>query len=314
MKTQQALMVFSILLVGLILYSLFNIFKSQNEPQPMIEGLISGDFNGENRASGVYAYTGTNYDNYNHYSGSSVPTVYYGKDGEIVKIIESNNFYSILVTDKSGKTETFTVDVKRYNLGRSKMYDNDGKIIIYKSPNKDTAIIRKKSDGDYKVIVTKNGKKTVYNYRNQITYDTEQINRGRDIERSDKKSPNYFPPGFFPNQSNRHSHFGNNGFSNMRNTNSSYMNSLPEGIPRSQIKPGQEDLYILKSEVVPPVCPACPIVCPKLTDSAKKCPPCPPCARCPEPSFECKKVPNYNAANNEYLPVPVVNDFSTFGM
>ena len=49
-------MVFSILLVGLILYSLFNIFKSQNEPQPMIEGLISGDFNGENRASGVYAY------------------------------------------------------------------------------------------------------------------------------------------------------------------------------------------------------------------------------------------------------------------
>ena len=48
-------------------------------------------------------------------------------------------------------------------------------------------------------------------------------------------------------------------------------------------------------------------------DSKKDtCPPCPPCARCPEPSFECKKVPNYNSANDDYLPRPVVNDFSSF--
>jgi hypothetical protein len=79
------------------------------------------------------------------------------------------------------------------------------------------------------------------------------------------------------------------------------------------IPPGQEDLYILKSEVVPPVCPVCPTsaACPK---EEKKCPPCPAPARCPEPSFECKKIPNYNAINNQYLPVPVLNDFSTFGM
>jgi hypothetical protein len=91
-----------------------------------------------------------------------------------------------------------------------------------------------------------------------------------------------------------------------------YSNSLPPGIPRNMIPPGQEDLYILKSEVVPPVCPACPTssACPR----EEKCPPCPACARCPEPSFECKKVPNYNAINNTYLPVPVLNDFSTFGM
>ena len=42
--------------------------------------------------------------------------------------------------------------------------------------------------------------------------------------------------------------------------------------------------------------------------------PCPPCARCPEPSFDCKKVPNYSSTNSEYLPVPVLNDFSQFGM
>lgn len=72
--------------------------------------------------------------------------------------------------------------------------------------------------------------------------------------------------------------------------------------------------YVLKSEIVPPVCPKCPDSrsCPR----PKPCPACPPCARCPEPSFECKKVPNYNAINassvNGNLPMPQLNSFSTF--
>ena len=91
-----------------------------------------------------------------------------------------------------------------------------------------------------------------------------------------------------------------------------YSSALPSGVPASQIPPGQEDLYILKSEIVPPVCPACPksSACPR----QEPCPPCPACARCPEPAFECKKVPNYNAISDQYLPQPVLNDFSQFGM
>ena len=83
-----------------------------------------------------------------------------------------------------------------------------------------------------------------------------------------------------------------------------------QGVPRNQIPQGDEDLYILKSEVVPPVCPACPqsSACPR----EKPCPACPPCARCPEPAFECKKVPNYSSQDNRYLPKPVLNDFSAF--
>lgn len=80
---------------------------------------------------------------------------------------------------------------------------------------------------------------------------------------------------------------------------------------KSQIPKGDEDLYILKSEIVPPVCPVCPSVtpCPN-----KPAPPCPPCGRCPESPFECKKVPNYSNNANGFLPMPVLNDFSTFGM
>lgn len=88
--------------------------------------------------------------------------------------------------------------------------------------------------------------------------------------------------------------------------------ALPAGVPASQIPPGQEDMYILKSEIVPPVCPMCPqaAACPR----QEKCPPCPACARCPEPAFECKKVPNYASSNDNYLPRPIMSDFSQFGM
>lgn len=79
-----------------------------------------------------------------------------------------------------------------------------------------------------------------------------------------------------------------------------YENAMDSGVQSKDIPNGQEDLYILKSKVVPPVCPKCPDVINKC-EGNKKPPPCPPCGRCPEPSFECKKVPNYS----------IVNDYST---
>jgi hypothetical protein len=97
---------------------------------------------------------------------------------------------------------------------------------------------------------------------------------------------------------------------------SKYSSSLPKGIPASQIPAGQEDLYILKSQVVPPVCPACP-ACNASKSSSQgenKCSPCPAPQRCPEPAFECKKVTKYNALDQQYLPQPVISDFSSFGM
>ena len=61
------------------------------------------------------------------------------------------------------------------------------------------------------------------------------------------------------------------------------------------------DLYILKSEIVPPVCPKCPDVCPKKA----KCPPCPPCGRCPSAPFKCKSVPNYDMSEEDLMPSPL---------
>lgn len=81
-------------------------------------------------------------------------------------------------------------------------------------------------------------------------------------------------------------------------------------VKREDIPEGDENLYMLKSKIVPPVCPKCPdsAVCPR----SKPCPACPPCARCPEPAFTCKKVPNYRSQNQSELPMPMLNTFAAF--
>ena len=88
--------------------------------------------------------------------------------------------------------------------------------------------------------------------------------------------------------------------------------STPQTSDSTQSNQSVDDQYILKSQIVPPVCPKCPDAasCPR----PKPCPPCAPCARCPEPAFECKKVPSYQGGPYPMMPKPVLNDFSQFGM
>jgi hypothetical protein len=113
----------------------------------------------------------------------------------------------------------------------------------------------------------------------------------------------YNPSSFYSSQND--STYG----TSVNNSNSQYNSSLPQGIPASKIPPGQENLYILKSQIVPPVCPVCPA--PSASYSKKsKCAPCPACERCPEPSMICKAVPNYNAISQDKLPTAMLNGFS----
>ena len=129
------------------------------------------------------------------------------------------------------------------------------------------------------------------------------------------------------NNQNNNNQNNNNQNNNQNNNNIQPSNSMPgtiapgtQGIPGSQIPTGQEDMYILRSQVVPPVCPACPpvLACPSKgrcppCPAPQPVPPCPPCARCPEPAFTCKKVPDYKSpAVPGVLPRPILNDFSQF--
>jgi hypothetical protein len=269
------------------------------------------------------------YDNYNHYSGSSSPitngTTFYGMDGDTATISTNSNGQQTINLNQTGSNTptTFTQSAQNSNLFNGPMgfsaiivTTNQGPTIQFNLPNGTTQVFTQTPNTNTNSSTVTSSQyfgstgtpiqASPYHYayqqgqgqgQGQGTYGQGTYGQGT-YSQSTPYSSNSYTSTPYSSTSN--------------NSSNVYANSLPQGIPASQIPPGQEDLYILKSEVVPPVCPACPTsaACPR----QEKCPPCPACARCPEPSFECKKVPNYNAINDKYLPEPVLNDFSQFGM
>jgi hypothetical protein len=276
----------------------------------------------------------TSYDNYNHYNQTSYPTKYYGPNGTTATVINTSGTYTLAITETNGTTTIYNVENPS-----SKSPDDMSTVskTTFYGQNGGTAKVATDNNGNYIVMVTQpDGTATVYtvtNTQNTIVPPPQQPT---------SQSSNYNPS---QNYSNYEEDSGDEY--------EEYDNEPPSscsGIPK-----GQEDLYILKSQIVPPVCPACP-GCgnaltpppvdpyashpqqpPQETDSftpsispstssysplppssgnnSEKCPPCPACARCPEPSFECKKVPNYSSTgSSQFLPMPVVSDFSSFGM
>lgn len=252
--------------------------------------------------------TVANYDNYNHYNGTSYPSIFYGPNGGTAKVNQTPNNNTVVVTNKNGTTEIYYIDKN----------GTDPNISTYYGSNGGSAKIITDSNGKQAIeITTPNGSKIVYGGDDVYTYDSQddtinQYDVNNNTTGSDINASTYYGP--YGGQATTVTGPSGNTYSSYDS--SAYYNSLPPGVPRSQIPSGDEDLYILKSQVVPPVCPKCPDPIVQSSDNfdVNKCPPCPPCARCPEPAFDCVKRPNYNAFNQNYMPVPVLSDFSTFGM
>ncbi len=284
------LFVFLILLSGLILCtflggcSWFEGFETSSSSNNASATTTSSDSTSKTNNTPI----GTQYDNYNHFEGTSYPTVFYGPNGGTARVIKTDNNSTIVVTNKNGSTEIYYID-NGITATASKYY----------GPNGGSAKMITDNNGKSAVEITSpTGTKVVYTGENAYTYNNYDSTINQYSPDTNKTGSDY-----------------NEAYTSQIDP-TTYYNSLPKGIPRSQIPPGQEDLYILKSEVVPPVCPKCPepIVKSSETVDTTKCPPCPPCARCPEPAFDCKKVPNYKSFNPDYMPVPVLSDFSGFGM
>jgi len=255
----------------------------------------------------------TTYDNYNHFTGSSIPTVFYGPEGATARVIDTNGDQTLVITTKNGTTEIYTMDNN----------DNDSSVTAYIGTDGRKAVVATDENGKYAVSLTAaDGSKVMYYEDNVYTYngetgETSQTNANSANNSYDGAFDTYYGPA----DGSATTATGPQGGTAVvatgpeGNTAAVYNDSFPAGVPRSQIPAGQEDLYILKSEVVPPVCPACPnMVCPEPKFDETKCGPCPPCERVNTNQFECKKVPNYKADNSSILPIPVISDFSGFGM
>jgi hypothetical protein len=242
-----------------------------------------------------------NYDNYDHYSRASAPTIYYGPNGSKANVSNNDGDFSIVVTGSNGQTTTYIPKLPQFNETTTTRKDESNNVIslmkafsntTFYGPNGGSARFFTGDDGEYAIEVTKsNGDTIIYTATNTYTYNYNYNYDKKTPESSYTATP--FAQG---NNTNSKSKSKSMSSSNSPINNSVYNNTLPKGVSKNMIPPGDEDLYILKSEVIPPVCPACPTssACPR----TEKCPPCPACARCPEPMFDCKKVLNYKLNEN----------------
>jgi hypothetical protein len=272
-------------------------------------------------------------------------TTYYGPNGGSATVTQANGSFQIIVKNADGSTSIYT-----YTPPTSSTSSITISSVTFYGPYGGKARLIVGSGGNYFIRVyypdghhenynssSYNGTTSNTSSSNTSSSNTSSSNTASSNTSSTNTSttqqpvetepsyPSYSTAATYPTAGAVTGPYGNSagyvtgpmgntfiGTSSSNSSNYDYSSSLPQGIPSSMIPSGDEDLYILKSEVVPPVCPACPTssACPR----TEKPPPCPACARCPEPAFECKKVPNYNAINKQLLPMPVLNDFSTFGM
>ncbi len=323
----ENIFIFIILLLGFLILFIF-LGKNNREN---FTGKFSGEFEtNDNDNTGHDYHKNNKYDNYNHFSGlmSSLTngSTFYGNNGGSVTVNTESDGKQSLKVQMSSNTPVLTFTTKTYS---NKFFGPNDELAYVISHDNQTAIKVISSKGTMIFISSETQSTKNKNEYKMHTDNTTKHNK----HYSDFKKYNNTPNTYYGSTGDIYSpsSFINNAFTDSvnkslvnplispataNNSSGNYNDTLPRGIPRSQIPPGQEDLYILKSEIVPPVCPACPQSCPAVnsSDYKKECPPCPACARCPEPSFECKKVPNYNAINNEFLPVPVLSDFSSFGM
>jgi hypothetical protein len=346
----NALFLFLILLLGLVLCSFLggNCYR---------EGLTNEDSSQpQTGVTGDASIQSSLYDNYNHFAGTSSVstngTTYYGPNGGVAKIItNADGTQSLQVTVNTNSspvvfssqpptnpismppTSMMPTSMPPTSMMPTSMPPTSQRSNVFYGPNGNTATIVNTQQGTAIQVNTGNG---------TMTFTATMPNAMP--ETSSMSSTQYYGSTGTPVQSANYTlgytqpnnavtgPAGNTAYyaeGPAGNTVVDYSSSLPAGIPKRRIPAGEEDLYILKSQVVPPVCPICPnsSICPR----DKPCPACPACARCPEPSMTCKAVPNYSAANynngmsndspfggggminNQYIPVPVLNDFSTFG-
>lgn len=312
--SNKAFWIFCTLLVGLILASFLG---------NMVESfVVASDSSGNTTnyathsqmgtstfSSSVDASGNTNYDNYNHYNGTSSNalingTIYYGPNGGTATVItNSDGTQSIKVILPNDPTPVVYTYVT---------------VNQWKGPN-GTATLVQSTNGSSALKISING--------GQTYIFTVNGNTGTTSATASNYETTYYgstgtPP---PTQSSYYGYGSGSGsgsenaykqqyYNDPSTTTTTTSSGGSTGIPQNMIPPGQEDLYVLKTSIVPPVCPACPTVVNTCENGGKPPPPCPACARCPEPQFDCKKVPNYSAVNNTSLPIPVLADFSQFGM
>jgi hypothetical protein len=217
-----------------------------------------------------------------------------------------------------GSSNSGTKGWSGFNIGNSDVKEGD---ITDTRINTDNSIINKVTDNSEqnKTEINKNVTNTDINQQSSQSQNINQDNSvNQDMSQTETKTEESKFNNLLGNNSIMFGSFGGGG-SNSQTANNNNNGSLPvstpapagstSSAPYAQQGPDNTTLGMindLKGSISK-------LNQQKPDDKKEQCPPCPACERCPEPAFECKKVPNYRSPSiDNYMPVPVLNDFSRF--
>ena len=247
------------------------VFKLPNGETETFTPSTSTSSSTSSSSEGSPATTSTSsYDNYNHYSGSSSQlangTTFYGPNGGTIVVTPGGDGTQTLQVILGSGQQPMTF---KQNTNSSSTSGANGSLTTFYGPNGNSVTVINTNNGQQALQVqTDNGNYTFTQY-------------GAYYNADNTTSTQYYGSTGYPIQSSGYSQSyqgpyggsagavtgpaGNTAFyaqgpngGTIAGTNVDYSSSLPPGIPRNMIPAGEEDLYILKSQVVPPVCPVCP--------------------------------------------------------
>jgi hypothetical protein len=240
------------------------------------------------------------------------PDIYYNNE-KTLRVFYANGVYYITVTDPVTGTIYYNSTAATDQASLTKY--------TFTGTNGGSAVVYTNNDGSYAAKVTyPDGQVVVYTASSPtVNSDSEMYNNNTNTYTATTGSSGTVYSGPNATVYTTDTPYTPTTASAAYNNGYDYSSSEPQGVSRSNIPEGDEDLYMLKSQIVPPVCPVCPgfnkTVNINSGSNGDKCQPCPACARCPKPAFECKKVPNYKTIDDAFLPSPVMNTaYSTYGM
>ena len=342
----DSIIIFIALLLGLILcaylgdWSIYEGFTSDTTTYYSKSG-ITALVNTNKTASIIISYPNGTVATYNISSKPNEPNIYYGPndtkvtisndDKSSIKLSSSNDVLIDTLTStpvepvpaatpaatpvepvpavSPAATPAATPAVVSYD--NYNHFDRTSYPDIFYGPNGSTARIIKSNTTDVITIYEVNGIRTIYykdvqNPDSRIYYEPNGTsikivtNNGNNVSLELKQKDNSTVVYTYKNID-----INPPSYPIIETTVDAY-NSLPDGIPKSKIPNGMEDLYILKTQILPVICPKCAdVIKPSDSTSTK-----------PELCEQCSKQKNIeqDIHSNNKEPVPVLSNFTSFGI
>ena len=178
---------------------------------------------------------------YNHFKKSGMPLMYYAPNGSTATLLIRNNNYAIIITNSNGSTTSFIPQLTN-STNQTNQTNND---VIPTIPQEIMNTTFYDTNGNRATVFLANNGQYIIQINN---IDGTQL---------------MYAPNIQPN---------NNGSSTTSGTGTYTPSS---GVPANITPFNYDNRYILKTQIVPPVCPRCPSIC--NSNPSQQNPPCPSC-------------------------------------